>query len=404
MNSYDVVIAGAGLAGLTLARLIATHPELGKKRVLIIDRDDKNANDRTWCFWARDDENMPAVSTFTWNACKFYAPGFERRLDIAPYRYHMVRGCDFYAWSKQQIATNPNIIWLKASILNIDAEQGLVTTDSGDYTGEVVFNSALMKRKLIPQNPWFEQPFSLSEKPEAQGRGGAIQLLQHFKGWLVETEQPVFDPECVTFMDFRVDQNGATRFVYVLPFSPTRALVEYTLFSPELLKETDYDDALKNYLIQYLNINQYQIEETEFGIIPMTDAVFPAILEGRVINIGTAGGFVKGSSGYAFKRTQRKLQALVNDWGQQGAPNPALLASDPHFRFFDSVLLKVLQQKGDLGGEVFKRMFRDLPATTVFRFLDEDSTLVENLRVMATAPKGVFTLAAFKQMTRLSQL
>lgn len=399
-----MVIAGAGLAGLTLARLIAMHPELGKKRVLIIDRDDKKANDRTWCFWSRDDENIPSVAAFTWDACKFYAPGFERRLDIAPYRYHMVRGSDFYQWSKQQIATNPRVVWLKAGILNINTEKGIVTTDKGEFTGAIVFNSALIKRNLIPENPSFAQPFSLVENPEAQGSGRAIQLLQHFKGWLVETEKPAFDPGCVTFMDFRVEQDGATRFVYVLPFSPTKALVEYTLFSPELLKQSDYDDALANYLAHFLNIDQYRIEETEFGIIPMTDTAFPAIFEGRMINIGTAGGFVKGSSGYAFKRTQRKLQSLVNDWAQQGAPNPALLASEPHFRFFDSVLLKVLQKKGDLGGEVFKRMFRELPATTVFRFLDEDSTLAENLRVMATAPKGIFTLAAFKQMTRLSQL
>lgn len=404
MTSYDVVIAGAGLAGLTLARLLAIHPVLGKKRMLIIDRDDKQTNDRTWCFWSRDDENMPAVSTFTWDACRFYAPGFERRLDMAPYRYHMVRGSDFYAWSKQQIATNPNIVWLKADILNMDDENGKVTTDAGVYSGEFVFNSALIKRNLIPENPLFDQPFSLMGKPEGQGSGKAIHLLQHFKGWLVESEKPAFDPDCVTFMDFRVEQEGATRFVYVLPFSPTRALVEYTLFSPELLKASDYDETLKNYLRHFLNIENYRVEETEFGIIPMTDAAFTNVSESRVINIGTAGGFVKGSSGYAFKRTQRKLTALVDDWANNGSPNPALLASPMHFRFLDSVLLKVLQQKGDLGGEVFKRMFRDLPATVVFRFLDEDSTLVENLRVMATAPKGVFTFAAFKQMTRLSQL
>lgn len=401
MNSYDVVIAGAGLAGLTLARLLALDPVLRSKRVLIIDRDDKNANDRTWCFWARDDENMPAVATFTWDACKFYAPGFERRLDIAPYRYHMVRASDFYQWSKQQIATNPNHTWLKAGILNIDAPNGTVSTDAGIFTAGVVFNSALVKSPLIPENPFFEQPFSNARHSVQQGSDNHILLLQHFKGWLVETEKPVFDPTCVTFMDFRMDQNGATRFVYVLPFSATRALVEYTIFSPHLLQEKEYEEALKNYFTHFLNVEKYTVEETEFGIIPMTDAAFPAVSDGRVINIGTAGGFVKGSSGYAFKRTQRKLQLLVDDWAKNDVPNPALLASAPHFRFFDSVLLKVLQQKGDLGGEVFKRMFRALPATTVFRFLDEDSTLPENLRIMATAPTGVFTLAAIKQFGRL---
>ena len=112
MNSYDVVIAGAGLAGLTLARLLAMDPVLKTKRVLIIDRDEKKANDRTWCFWAREDEHMPGVATFSWDDCRFYAPGLDRRFHLAPYRYHMVRGSDYYAWSKEQIASNANLGWL----------------------------------------------------------------------------------------------------------------------------------------------------------------------------------------------------------------------------------------------------------------------------------------------------
>ena len=70
-------------------------------------------------------------------------------------------------------------------------------------------------------------------------------LLQHFKGWYIETKQACFQPDSATLMDFRAEQNRGTAFFYVLPFSATKALVEYTLFSPNLLAENEYDEALK---------------------------------------------------------------------------------------------------------------------------------------------------------------
>ncbi len=398
LPKYDVIIAGAGLAGLSLASMLADHPVLGSKKVLIVDRDDKVANDRTWCFWARPDEPLPGVPEHRWDACVFYASGFECRFPTEPYQYRMVRGSDFYRWSRERIATNPNMAWLKAGIRHIDAETGRVETDAGVFTADLVFNSALVNRTVLPETPLFEAPFT---QIKGAGEGNHVRLLQHFKGWLVETATPVFDPSCVTFMDFRIPQDGDTRFVYVLPFSPTRALVEFTVFSPALLQADAYDRHLNDYLKKFLGCSEYRVEETEFGIIPMTDAAFPPVSGSRVVNIGTAGGYVKGSSGYAFKRTQRKLRALVDNWAQTGAVHPEVAASPAHFQWFDSILLHVLHKKGDLGGEVFRRMFASLSPQTVFRFLDEDSTFAENLSVMATAPKAPFTWEAFRSFGRM---
>ena len=53
---YDFIIAGSGCAGLSLAvRLIQSGCKF--ERVLIIDRDLKNTNDRTWCFWTEQKNN-----------------------------------------------------------------------------------------------------------------------------------------------------------------------------------------------------------------------------------------------------------------------------------------------------------------------------------------------------------
>ena len=51
-NHYNFILAGGGAAGLSLAVQLASSP-LKDQSILIIDRDRKQANDRTWCFWAR---------------------------------------------------------------------------------------------------------------------------------------------------------------------------------------------------------------------------------------------------------------------------------------------------------------------------------------------------------------
>ena len=71
-------------------------------------------------------------------------------------------------------------------------------------------------------------------------------------------------------MDFDIPQKNSTRFIYVLPFSKTKALVEYTLFSPNELKKDEYLNSIKSYL-KNLNSGNYEVVETEQGSIPMTN-------------------------------------------------------------------------------------------------------------------------------------
>lgn len=127
---------------------------------------------------------------------------------------------------------------------------------------------------------------------------------------MIETEQPVFDPGKASLMDFRVHQQEGTTFAYVLPFDAHKALVEYTLFTPQLLASEQYDQELKNYIRDFLKITQYTVKEEEFGIIPMTDEKFP-IQQNGVIHIGTAGGQTKASSGYTFQFIQKQSDRIL---------------------------------------------------------------------------------------------
>ena len=114
------------------------------------------------------------------------------------------------------------------------------------------------------------------EKDKSATSKNIYQLLQHFKGWVIETKEPSFNPDEATFMDFRVGQELGATFVYVLPTTTTSALVEYTFFNDEVLTSEKYDSLLKNYLEKYCKLTSadYTITETEIGVIPMTNHQF----------------------------------------------------------------------------------------------------------------------------------
>lgn len=401
----DIVLAGGGLAGLTLAVELAKRPFFQEKSMILLDRDAKQNNDRTWCFWAEPQEILPPIVFKTWDKCLFYGENGEKSLQMNGYRYYMVRGVDFYRWAGEQLARRPNLRRVQTNIRRLDTRAGEAHTDAGVFSADFLFNSAFTPAPLLPSADALYPAPPLSTAPGAVGQSPVFSwLLQHFCGWIIRTTEAVFDPQTATLMDFRIEQKGETRFVYVLPFSETEALVEFTVFSPALCTKEEYDEEIKKYIHIFLKINTFEIVEREFGVIPMTDYGFRPNHEGRTTHIGSAGGFVKGSSGYAFKRTQRRLRQFAADWEKNGKPAPEMLRSAYRFRLYDSILLRVLNAGIMPGKAVFSHLFGKLPAHEVFRFLDEDSTFAQDWRVLNAPPSLPFMKAVFMQFPALAHL
>lgn len=240
-----------------------------------------------------------------------------------------------------------------------------------------IFNSILFEKPVLKKKEHF--------------------LLQHFKGWVIETEKPEFNPGEATLMDFRVSQHHKTTFVYVMPFSETTALVEYTLFTEKVLEPLQYDEELKNYIKSFLKINSYKITEEEFGIIPMTNHQFP-LTEGNIINIGTAGGQTKASSGYTFRFIQKHSAQITESLVKSGTPFRKQSAAAKRFRFYDSTLLYILQRNKLPGDKIFSLLFKKNKPQQVLRFLDNESSLKDELKIISTLPTWPFFKAALKQL------
>jgi len=221
-------------------------------------------------------------------------------------------------------------------------------------------------------------------------------LLQHFKGWVIETEGNDFNENKATLMDFRPGQLNGTTFCYILPFTSNKAVVEYTLFSKSLLSPQEYDLQLEEYINNILQIKSYKILEEEFGVIPMTNFCFPS-RQNNIINIGTAGGRTKGSSGYTFRSIQKQSRDIVKQLIKKG--DPECKKESVRFSFYDSVLLNILYNNTLPGKKVFTDLFKKNPTPSVLKFLDNESTLTEELKIIATLPTWPFLKAAIDQMT-----
>ena len=380
---YHYIITGAGLAGSSLLMRMMREPFFSDKKVLVIDQSPKTKNDRTWCFWEKEAGIFEPIVHHKWENIEFFSNNYSDTLNISPYQYKMIQGIDLYTFVKKETEKHPNIEWRYEEVRSIKNKinKSAVETSIQTYTADYVFNSILFKNILVPPS----------------GGGGGYLLLQHFKGWLIETPEPRFDHSKATFMDFRVSQEHGTTFMYVMPTSPTTALVEYTLFTEQLLPQDAYDNALRQYISSDLGISAYTIRHEEFGVIPMTNKIFP-LQKGRIIYTGIAGGQAKGSSGYAFQFVQKRTKEMVDRLIKDGSVSMQRTWNDKKFHLYDSVLLNVLYNHKMNGEEIFSRIFQNNPSQRVLRFLDNETTFAEDLHIMRSVPMGIFLPAAIQEL------
>jgi lycopene beta-cyclase len=383
LMEYDYIIAGSGCAGLSLLHGMLSDPHLRSKKILVIDRDKKQKNDRTWCFWEKEQGPFESVVHHQWKTLEFLTPEFDRRFDLEPYSYKMIRGIDFYKHVMDFASSFDNVDFKYTDIEKIDAEgdKARVKTASGTYTAPFIFNStALFHPEMNPENS----------------------LLQHFTGWVIRTDQPAFDEKVGTLMDFRLDQKHGTTFMYVLPTSSTEALIEYTLFTEKVLEKEEYESALKDYIRDYLNLETYEILHTEFGIIPMSLARFESSPNGSgsIINIGTAGGFTKASSGYTFQFIQKNTESILEAMKKGKSPNVTTRFREQMYQWYDRTLLDVLIENKMEGREVFARIFRKRSPTCILAFLGNESSAWDDLQIMSSLPILPFLTSGIKQLIK----
>ena len=378
MKHYHYIFTGSGLSALMTVYEMILSGKFNDKSILLIDENAKTTNDRTWCFWDEKETNWQNAVSKKWDFAVFSDPNYRRVLDLKPYRYCMVKGLDFYTQVFDLIAKHQNIDFSNQKVEDIEENENLifVKTESTIFSCDKLFNSIYNKKIIENQSKY---PL----------------LQQHFIGWFIKSEQEVFNPEQATFMDFSVAQKGNTRFMYVLPTSKKEALLEYTLFSHKHLNNEEYETEIKSY-IDKLGITNYEIIEKEQGSIPMTCYPFWIKNTKNVINIGTAGGWTKASTGYTFKNSSKKSKALVNFLLHEN--DFRKFHRKDKFWIYDILLLDILDKHNELGSTIFSALFKKGNPSLIFKFLDEETAFWEDLQVIWKCPKILFIKALLNRV------
>jgi len=380
-KTYDYIVAGSGLAGLSFLYRLLKEESLQHKNILVIDAAQKSQNDRTWCFWEKGDGPFESLVCHQWETLQFFSPQVSKEFKMKAYRYKMIQSGDFYSHVLEFIQGFSSVSFVQEQILEIVevGNNAMVKTDKGNYSAEYVFNStSLFYPKMTEENT----------------------LLQHFLGWYIQTEAPIFNPKVGTLMDFTLPQTHGTTFMYVLPTAENVALVEYTLFTERILKEEEYEVALKGYIKEKLGIDNYQITHTEFGVIPMSLAKFPAYLgkNKRIVNIGTAGGYTKPSTGYTFQFVQKHIGLILAQLKENQSPIVTLSFREKMFEWYDRTLLDVLLTKSLSGEQIFSSLFKRVDPERILAFLANESGFWEEFNIRNSVPQFPFVFSGMKQL------
>ncbi|MFK8059847.1 MAG: lycopene cyclase family protein [Polaribacter sp.] len=378
MNDYDYIIVGGGASGLMIAYRMSKDSFFDDKSILILDKEKKNTNDRTWCYWETENDEWNSIITKSWENIIFKSDIYAAEENITPYQYKMIRSSDFYSKIWNHLETKSNITFKEANVVSIQQLENVaeVITADKSYKTKTILNSILF-----------------SEEYKKQTKYPVLQ--QHFVGFFIKTKENIFDDSAATFMDFTVEQRKNTRFMYILPYKKNEALFEYTLFSKDLLPYEEYKNEIEKYLSDR-NITNYEIVEKEQGSIPMTCYKFWKYNSNNIIHIGTAGGWSKASTGFTFKNTTKKTAKLITHL-KQNKPLTNFHKIDK-FWFYDLLLLDILSKKNHIGAYIFAKMFQKNHPKKILKFLDEETSLVEDLQIQLKMPPSNFIKALFKRI------
>ncbi|QWF77953.1 lycopene cyclase family protein [Amycolatopsis sp. CA-230715] len=369
----SIVIAGGGLSGATLAAHLAAEPRVTDE-VTVVDDGRSPFSEAGWAYWSDRPGLLSGAVSRTFDCFRVHAGGRDRTLGLGRYRYHRVRGTDFAAEVERLIGAHGGVTFRRGRVERVG--DGELVVDGERWEADWVFDSV-----AGPRTP-----------PPADAR-----LV--FRGWHLRSEEPVFDPEVVTFADFRTAQDLAASFVYVLPRSPAEALVELTSFTaPEhhvAPEPRQQRAALAEYLEQIVGTDRYTVLREEGAALPLTAA--PAKRRsGRTMAIGTKAGLAKASTGFAYQRIQRDSAAIVRSLRTRGHPF-AVPAGAARYRWFDGALLDVVVREPARLEQTFAALFDRGSAEPVLRFLDEASTPWQDGILFAGLPTGLFAAAVARR-------
>ncbi len=354
MKEFDYIIIGGGCAGLSLAYELEINDKLKEKTLAIIETRQEYKRDKTWSFWKVFDHNFEDCVIKNWNNFTINTSEGFLELSNESFPYQSINSEKFYRKINSRLSSNPNVSLFK-NLNEVNSKNSLI------------FNSVF------------------------EGKLDKSKLWQHFQGIEIETKKDIFDDEIINLMDFNCDQKNDVHFFYTLPFSKNKALIETTWLSDlEDQSIMNYDLQLENYIKNNLGIKNYNINFKEKGAIPLFYPLFNN--DSKTINIGTAGGMTRLSTGYTFLNIQEHNNYIVKNI--DNIEKIKMYQIGRKYHFLDKIFLRVLKNHPDKMPKIFFEMFK-ASSNSVIKFLSNKSNIFEDINIVSKMPKLIFMKALF---------
>ena len=347
MKEFDYIIVGGGCAGLSLAYELDIHQKLNDKTLAIVEPRSEYKRDKTWSFWKVSPHNFDDCVKKSWKEFSIKTPSNSKIIKCEDFPYQSIDSGLFYEKINSKLEKNKNIKFFK----------NIKELNTGDA---FIFNSL----------PSFES--------------NKFNLWQHFHGIEIETEKDFFNDNILDLMDFDCDQRNNVHFFYVLPLSKNKAMIETTWLSKEDKSLKDYDSQIRNY-INKLGLKDFKINFREEGAIPLFYPLNKK--ENNKINIGTAGGMTRLSTGYTFLNIQEHSKYIRMNI--ENIKNTKKFEIKKKYQFLDKIFLKVLKNHPEKMPNIFFDMF-GVSSKTAIKFLSNKSNIFEDIMIINKMPKLIF--------------
>lgn len=377
-DTFDLLIAGGGCAGLSLAMRLATRcPSL---KVAVIEPRERYVEDRTWCGWRTAQHPYLSCVGASWPGWRIIDGKLIIERGSSVYPYEMISAACFYEHSCRTVRSSTSVQLIMGSSVESMTQKG------AGVTTRLSNGRVLQARWAVDTRPKMRQlPFP--------------SLWQNFVGYEIQADQSWSDRLGTTpvLMDFQPAAHSVLQFMYLLPLGNHRFLCEWTRFSSICNETTEIETDLHAWLKEQ-GYEDTMFRRRESGSLPMSVLAPPTPESSRIFAAGTVGGSMRASTGYAFHSIQRWADRCAESLAMGGPPvSPA---RNRMLDFLDEVFLTALQDRSTAAETIFSNLFERTDSDKLVRFLSGVPQSRDILSVMVSLPWIHFSRAAVKTLLR----
>jgi lycopene beta-cyclase len=380
---YDFVFIGLGAANSLILHSLIKNGNTEGKKIAVIESSNKSSNDKTYCFWADNTDSI--VSDLDVFISKKYTKlkvndNNVQHIHQKPYYY--IKSIDLYQ-TTLSLLKSKNIPIVREAVHRVDRYENhyLICAKESNLFGKRVFDSRPPAKPVLKKNEIF--------------------LLQSFYGLHIKCVTDSFDDDMFEMMNFNVEQNDFTQFMYVLPFSSNEALVEFTRFGSEIMDKNYAIEILHAFILK--NFGEFEVLSDEIGCIPMASHIIPPSDEEGILKTGTSANLIKPSTGYGFKKMYEFAELVSSKLSKNDVSKFNLIAlkSKKRFQFYDKLLLIILLVWPSQGKKIFTALYSKQKIQSIFHFLDEKTSLFQELKIFIGLPIIPFLSALIRNSEKI---